>query len=290
MSESESASGGDELTPVIGIFYDSFTSVAGSIAKSKEATVEQTVANLASALVKKINATFSVEPPLSLQDDMLIQYYPALTEKADIHSLPANERLVTLITPKAEVRQAGRVNLKYWKVLNTENKKLVLQTPAVNNESESASGESTLPLQVFELSQCQYSRVLLVVKGQRTAKLPVDNGDDLLSLQKTMADLQAMVAQHEAALAKEKADRVAASARERADRKAEMTREKADRKVEMALRIAEINKLEQQLEKQKDENDQLLEDLQSKQNKLTKQMSEHAADMKYISEVRNLCN
>jgi predicted TIM-barrel fold metal-dependent hydrolase len=140
----------------------------------------------------------------------------------------------------------------------------------------------------------------------------LDTDGDLLSLQKTMADLQVMVAQHEAALAKEKADRNAAlarekadrnaemakekadrnaeMAREKADRKAEMAKEKADRKAETALRIAEINRLEQQLENQRDENNQLLEDLQSKQRKILKQMKEHAADMKYISEVRNLRN
>jgi hypothetical protein len=163
-----SESSGDESTPVVGIFYDSFTSVAGSIAKSKEATVEQTVANLAGAIVKKINSNFSVVPPLSLPKDMLIHYYPPLTGKADIHtSLPANECLITLVTPKSEVTgrhsgwQAGRVDLKYhdWKALNTENKKPVLQM--ANNEFESASGESTLPLQHL----CQCSRVVKRTKN-----------------------------------------------------------------------------------------------------------------------------
>ena len=58
---------------------------------------------------------------------------------------------------------------------------------------------------------------------------------------------------------------------------------------ETALRIAETNKLEERLENQKDEHDQLMKDFQSKQGMLTKEMSGHAASMKSISEVRNLC-
>ena len=108
-----SESSGDESTPVVGIFYDSFTSVAGSIAKSKEATVEQTVANLAGAIVKKINSNFSVVPPLSLPKDMLIHYYPPLTGKADIHIFGAADGVVfatnAVVASTVAVRADGSV-------------------------------------------------------------------------------------------------------------------------------------------------------------------------------------
>jgi chromosome segregation ATPase len=96
-----------------------------------------------------------------------------------------------------------------------------------------------------------------------------------MSLQKTMADLQAMVTQQRDALAKE------------TDSRKSLTSALAN---ETALRIAETNKLEEQLENQKDEHHQLMKDLRSKQDMLTKEMSEHAASMKSISEVRNPCN
>jgi hypothetical protein len=105
-----------------------------------------------------------------------------------------------------------------------------------------------------------------------------------------------MLTQQRDALAEETDNRKAlasALAKETDNRKAlasALAKEKADRKVEMALRIAESNRLEDLLENQKVENNQLLEDLQSKQDRLTKEMSEHAIDMKSISEVRNLCN
>ena len=83
-----------------------------------------------------------------------------------------------------------------------------------------------------------------------------------------MADLQAMVTQQRDALAKEK----------------------VDRKVEMAKRIAETERLEEQLENQKDENDKLLKDLQTEQDRLAKEMCDHAANVKSISEVRNFQN
>ena len=108
-------------------------------------------------------------------------------------------------------------------------------------------------------------------------------------MQKTLADLQAMVTQQQDALEKETDNRKAlasALAKEKVDRKAEMMKEKVDQKAEMALRIAEINRLEEQLSNQKDENDQLSKDLQLNQDKLRKEMSEHAADLKSISEVQ----
>ena len=97
-------------------------------------------------------------------------------------------------------------------------------------------------------------------------------------MQKTLADLQAMVTQQQDALEKETNNRKALASA--------LAKEKVDRKAEMTLRIAEINRLEEQLSNQKDENDQLSKDLQLNQDKLRKEMSEHAADLKSISEVQ----
>ena len=103
-----------------------------------------------------------------------------------------------------------------------------------------------------------------------------------------MVKLEAIVTQQQDALAKETSDRKAlASALEKEtdNRKAlasELAKEKVDRRVE-------TNRLQEQLDKQKDENERLSKDLQSKQNRIMKEMSQHTADIKYISEVRNLC-
>ena len=124
-------------TPVIGIYYDSFTSISGNISKSKEVTVEQTATKLANDVVNKINTTYALEPPLSAENDLSSQYFPDIAGTADLHSLKGG--LMTLVTPKPE--HAGRTS-KRWNALNKENKDLIQK----NNELESGAGELTLPL------------------------------------------------------------------------------------------------------------------------------------------------
>jgi hypothetical protein len=120
-------------TPVIGIYYDPFTSVGGSVVNSKKITVEQTATKLAIDVVKKINSTYAFEPLLSVEDDMSFQYYPSGTAgTADLHSL--NDKLITLVTPKPQ--HAGKT-AERWDGLNKENKALKQK----NNELESGAGK-----------------------------------------------------------------------------------------------------------------------------------------------------
>jgi hypothetical protein len=123
-------------TPVLGIYYDPFTSVRGSVLNSKPATVEQTAANLANAVVNKVNSAYSLEPPFSLAEDMSFQCYPAVDGTTDLHSL--SDKLITLVTPKSE--HTGRT-AKRWNALNKENEDLIQR----NNELESGASELALP-------------------------------------------------------------------------------------------------------------------------------------------------
>jgi len=113
-----------------------------------------------------------------------------------------------------------------------------------------------------------------------------------------MADLQAMVTQQRDALAKETDSRkslASALAKETDNIKSlasALAEETDSRKLltsalakETALRIAETKMLEEQLENHKDEHDQLMKDIQSKQGMLTKEMSENSASLKSISEL-----
>ena len=126
-------------------------------------------------------------------------------------------------------------------------------------------------------------------KADRKAEVAKEKADRKAEMTKEKVDRKAEMAKEKVDRKVEVADLQDALAKEKADRKAEMAKEKADRKAEMALRIGETNRLEKQLENLTDENDQLWKELQLKQDRLTKEMSEHAADVKYISEVRNLC-
>jgi hypothetical protein len=123
-------------TPVIGIYYDSFTSIRGTINKSKEVTVEQTATKLANDVVNKINSTYALDPPLSAENDLSSQYFPDIAGTTDLHSLKG---LMILVTPKPE--HVGRTS-KHWNALNKENKDLKQK----NNELENGAGELTLPL------------------------------------------------------------------------------------------------------------------------------------------------
>ena len=124
-------------TQIIGIYYDSSTSVRGSVVNAKKATVEQTATKLANDVVNKVNSTYVFEPPLSIENDMSFQYYPGIDGTTDLHSL--SDKLITLVTPKPEL--AGKTGER-WNELNKENKALIQK----NNELESRAGESTLPL------------------------------------------------------------------------------------------------------------------------------------------------
>ena len=127
-------------------------------------------------------------------------------------------------------------------------------------------------------------------KVDRKAEMAKEKADRKAEMTKEKVDRKAEMAKEKVDRKVQVADLQDALAKEKADRKAEMAKEKADRKAEMALRIGETNRLEKQLENLTDENDQLFNELQSKQNRLTKEMNEHVADVRYISEVRNLCS
>ena len=131
-------------TQVIGIYYDSSTSVRGSVVNNKKATVEQIATKLANDVVNKVNSTYVFEPPLSAENDMSFQYYPSgIDGTTDLHSL--SDKLITLVTPKPEY--AGKTGER-WNELNKENKALIQK----NNELESGAGESTLsPLRTVTL-------------------------------------------------------------------------------------------------------------------------------------------
>jgi hypothetical protein len=129
-------------TPVIGIYYDSFTSVGGSVDKSKKVTVEQIATKLANDVVNKVNTTYAFAPPLSLENDMSFQYYPSdIPQTADLH---LSNKLITMVTPKPE--HAGRT-AERWNELNKENKALIQN----NNEFKSGAGKPSSDGHTFML-------------------------------------------------------------------------------------------------------------------------------------------
>lgn len=130
-------------TSVIGIYYDPFTSICGSVSHSKTATVEQTVTKVANDVVNKVNVTYAFKPPLSIENDMLFQYYPSGTPgSADLHSL--NDKLITLVTPKPE---HSKRTAECWDGLNNENTALKQK----NGELEGGAGKPFLDFHTFML-------------------------------------------------------------------------------------------------------------------------------------------
>ena len=127
---------------VIGIYYDTFTSVGGKVnpSGSTKVTVNQITTNLASKVVAKVNLNYALEPQLSVENDMSLRYFPEWADgETDVFSVDGG--LITLVTPKPGSEHAKRTANR-WDALNKENKALKQK----NDELEGEAGESMLPL------------------------------------------------------------------------------------------------------------------------------------------------
>ena len=83
----------------MGIYYDSSTSIKGSVPKDRKANVDQTVANLAKAVVLRVNSSYAFNPPLTIEN-METKYYPSeFDPTSDLHDIQ-DDKLITLVTPR----------------------------------------------------------------------------------------------------------------------------------------------------------------------------------------------
>jgi hypothetical protein len=117
--------------------------------------VEQIVTKLADDVVNKVNSTYALEPPLSIENDVSFQYYPSeMAQTADLHTV--RDKLITLVSPKPE--HAGRT-AERWNELNKENKVLK------NNELKSGAGKPSSDHHTFMLMSKRTNNAWIISWG-----------------------------------------------------------------------------------------------------------------------------